>query len=185
MKKYNDPDYIFHIGMAAGRDHYALETRARRDGYVIKDVLEQDGKTVGENRWRELGLPEVLRVGWEGQDVLARWRMELNNDGEPGWLEELERLRAKAGRSELVRLSTDAGKFFCEFILFESLGFRLLEDMKKSRDRQARKGGKVAFLHVPGATDRQAVERGVRMAEGAIRAVVGSWEEGKRAEGFA
>ena len=43
--------------------------------------------------------------------------------------------------------------------------------------------GKVAFLHVPGWTGVEDINRGVMVAEEAIRALVGSWEDGQRRNG--
>lgn len=154
--------------MAGGRDHYALETLARRDGYVIKDVDDQDGRVVGEQRWKAAGLPEILRVGWHSHDVLLRWQEGLKEDLD------------SHGR-QMVRLSTDAGKFLCEFITYESLALRAIENAENPTGKL----GKVAFLHVPGPIDRESVTRGVRVAEAAIRALVESWEDGFRGEGFA
>ena len=172
IAQYGDPDFIVHFGVAGGRDHFALETLARRDGYVIKDVDDRDGRLAGEARWKAAGLPDVLRVGWNAEDVLLRWRKNLILDGVgPGEL----------GGKELVRMSTDAGKFLCEFLLFESLALRAVEDAES----QAGKKGKVAFLHVPGPVDRESVARGVKVAEAAIWSLVASWDAGHRAEGFA
>ena len=42
--------------------------------------------------------------------------------------------------------------------------------------------GNIAFLHVPGDTSEDAIERGVKVAEAAIGALVGSWEAGMRKE---
>lgn len=50
---------------------------------------------------------------------------------------------------------------------------RVMERRRKGR-------GKAAFLHVPGGTDEASIARGRNIAEAAIRAVVGSWEEGIR-----
>ena len=36
------------------------------------------------------------------------------------------------------------------------------------------------FLHVPGAAEREDVERGVRVTEGLVGALVGSWLGGAR-----
>ena len=172
-----DPDYIFHIGMAGGRDYYALETRAHRDGYRIRDVDGRDGYLDGEARWRkevrlrrgdglaEEGVPEVLEGGWGIEDVEGRWRemLGLERDKVEGQVEAEE---------PRVRMSVDAGRFLCDFIFFESLSVR----WKEGRDRV----GKVCFFHVPGETDEASVLRGVRVAEAAIRSVVGSWEAGVR-----
>ena len=173
-----DPDYIFHIGMAGGRDYYALETRAHRDGYRIRDVDGQDGYVDGEARWRkegrtrdgrveEEGVPEVLEGGWGVEDVEGRWREMVGLEREKaGGDTEREREEPR------VRMSGDAGRFLCDFVFFESLSVR----WKEGRDRV----GKVCFLHVPGETDEGSVLRGVRVAEAAIRSVVGSWEAGVR-----
>jgi len=151
--------------MAGGRDYYALETLAHRDGYRIRDVDGRDGSVDGEARWRAGGGPDmcpgVLECGWDAVDVEARWRDELGltKDGEEG---EFPR----------VMMSTDAGRFVCDFIFYESLSRR----WKEGGDGV----GKVCFFHVPGETDEESVQNGVKVAEAAIRSVVGSWEEGYR-----
>ena len=164
-----DPDYVFHIGMAGGRDYYALETRAHRDGYRIRDVDGRDGYLDGEARWRKevradgQVLPDVLECGWNVEDVERRWRGELG----------LGKERVE-GEEPRVRMSEDAGRFLCDFIFYESLSV-------KWREGRAR-AGKVCFFHVPGETDAGSVQRGVRVAEAAIRSAVGSWEEGFKRE---
>lgn len=117
-----NPDYILHLGMAAGRRHYALETLAHRDGYTIKDVDRVDGLDVGSRRWQAESCPAILEVGWDGADVLGRWRRELKNDSIiPG--------SVKQGPD--VRLSSDAGRFLCDFIFYESLSLRWKEDRER------------------------------------------------------
>ncbi|RMD42260.1 hypothetical protein DV735_g2896, partial [Chaetothyriales sp. CBS 134920] len=190
----HDPDYIVHIGMAAGREHYTLETIAHRDDYKIKDVDERDGWKEGEYVWKKEGIPGLLQVGWDEADVLARWQKEVDgvetamglvdNEGAfPAWPLMAPQLRNT--RKSLVRLSRDAGRFLCEFSLMVSLSRRSLEERQKEREglptdwRESREG-KVAFLHVPGGFLPQDVARGVRVAEAAIRSIVASWEEGYR-----
>ncbi len=162
--RYN-PDYIFHIGMAGGRDYYALETIAHRDGYRIRDVDGRDGFLDGEARWRAGGgpdmCPEILECGWDVQEVEKRWRETLG--------------LSVVGEDPKVRMSKDAGRFLCDFIFYESMS----ERWKERGDMV----GKVCFFHVPGETDDMSVEKGVRVAEAAIRSVVGSWEEGYRKTG--
>ena len=55
--------------------------------------------------------------------------------------------------------------------------------LELEEEQAASREGKVAFLHVPGDTDAAAIERGVRVTEAAIRAIVASWEEGYRRNG--
>jgi pyrrolidone-carboxylate peptidase len=165
-----DPDYIFHIGMAGGRDYYALETRAHRDGYRIRDVDGRDGYVDGESRWKKESradgeyLPDVLECGWSVEDVERRWREQLG----------LGKEKEEEGEEPRVKMSHDAGRFLCDFIFYESLSVR----WKEGKERV----GKVCFFHVPGETDEASVQRGVRVAEAAISSVVRSWEEGVRRE---
>lgn len=55
-------DLTIHIGMAAGRKFYTLETLAHRDGYTHADV---DGNLGGGNskRWESWGAPPELAPG--------------------------------------------------------------------------------------------------------------------------
>lgn len=182
----HDPDYVFHIGMAGGRDYYTLETLAQRDSYRIRDVDDLDGYVVGERRWRAEGLPELLRVGWEEEDVLRRWKQEVAVTCVDA--------KGKGDEKAVVRLSKDAGRFTCDFILYESLSIRekeavveegtrtLVHGQQEVDVRKRERRGKAAFFHVPGATDEESIVRGVRVAEAAIRSLVGSWEEGYRAK---
>ncbi|OAP59657.1 hypothetical protein AYL99_06955 [Fonsecaea erecta] len=268
----HNPDFILHIGMAGGRDCYSLETRGHRDHYRIKDVDDCDGFTWGESRWRNEGIPEVLYVGWDEVDVLARWedgvQMGLRERGFLGSGEMEKALSETAGKGEneaqlpasrpapliplgranipmnlmwgtsnvpvsstkadehrrkaIVKLSCDAGRFLCEYALFESLSRRWLDaqrrreddddvdrkDQQAAEDKEAEsisssispssgsgpspsdsdlaleRVGKVAFLHVPGWTGLEDINRGVMVAEEAIRALVGSWEDGYRRNGI-
>ncbi|OCT44204.1 hypothetical protein CLCR_00610 [Cladophialophora carrionii] len=132
-------------------------------------------------------------------------------------------------RKAVVKLSADAGRFLCEYALFESLSRRWLDARRVGEDENrdpavvaavaaaaaaaaaasssasasasasasppspassaaqrelARERlGKVAFLHVPGWTGVEDINRGVMVAEEAIRALVGSWEDGYRRNG--
>lgn len=162
----HDPDFIMHVGMAGGRDYYTLETLARRDFYRIKDVDNKDGHSDGESVWRKDGLPETIWTQWNEDDVLARWRGDVARIC-PG------------DERAVVRLSRDAGRFLCEFILYTSLAYRIVGARQGDGKAQERTG-KAAFLHVPGGTDEASIARGRNIAEAAIRAVVGSWEEGIR-----
>ncbi|THC99139.1 hypothetical protein EYZ11_001390 [Aspergillus tanneri] len=57
------PDIVIHIGIAATRNYYSVETQARRDHYHMSDIKGKTGYEDGERLWRELGLPPVLRAG--------------------------------------------------------------------------------------------------------------------------
>ncbi len=240
----HNPDFILHIGMAGGRDCYSLETRGHRDNYRIKDVEDSDGLIWGEQRWKREGIPEVLYVGWDDNDVLRRWEDGVKHGlAERGFLGRGEMQRAieqhqqmsvppvparghepmnlmwgtsnvpasstKADehkRKAVVKLSADAGRFLCEYALFESLSRRWLDAHREGEEEAKTKQaappassadsashsrgesaqdrlGRVAFLHVPGWTGVEDINRGVLVAEEAIRALVGSWEDGNRRNG--
>ena len=68
-------DVVLFIGMAAPRDYYTLETLAHRDGYLFPDV---DGKTMqGDEEWKKLGAPGILKTAFDTEDVWRRWKAEL------------------------------------------------------------------------------------------------------------
>lgn len=64
-----------------------------------------------------------------------------------------------------IRLSNDSGGYLCEFIYYASLAHAL----RSGRDRG------VVFLHVPGWTDEQSVEKGRDVAVALVKALVGCW----------
>ncbi|KIX06503.1 uncharacterized protein Z518_04479 [Rhinocladiella mackenziei CBS 650.93] len=260
----HNPDFILHIGMAGGRDCYSLETCGHRDGYRIKDVDESDGFNCGESVWKSQGVPDILFVGWDEEDVLRRWETGVDAGlKERGFLGRVghtsntatisvpgrgvgvsggvgpnvslslmwgtsnvgtSSMRAEDNKKKgVVKLSRDAGRFLCEYALFESLSRRWLDAQRCRRppsesgslpdhqqqqqpgllspttsssspaphsrsgsptlidpDLAAERVGKVAFLHVPGWTCVEDINRGVVIAEEAIRALVGSWQDGRR-----
>ena len=251
-------DYVFHIGLAGGRDSYTLETLAHREGYTISDVDDGTGEHVS-SVWERQDVPQVLHVGWNPQDVLRRWEREVlrrqqqQQEEEPKderedkpsdaaqgaetdavrleaqqrassgvreWMAShgmllrpdlnlnldlnlgsympspsVTRTTAPAQKAVVVKLSRDAGRFLCEFILMCSLVQRWLDATTSSPspapapapaplspvDEAPQESlGKVAFLHVPNGTEQADVQRGRMVAESAIRSLVASWEGGYR-----
>ncbi len=70
-----------------------------------------------------------------------------------------------------LRLSTDAGRYLCDFIFYTGL----LEYWKRGGDRSVGGGdAPVTFLHVPTGTEEREIEKGRMVAEGLIRALVES-----------
>ena len=189
----HDPDYVLHIGMAGGRDHYTLETIGHRDNYKIKDIDDRDGWKDGEHAWKKENVPECLQVEWNEADVVKRWEREVWEleerlglfDIPPTTIPGVVRPGKETGTKSVVRLSRDAGRFLCEFALMESLSRRWLQARDEEKDSSQQSAsdsreGKVAFLHVPGGYGVDDIFRGVRVAESAIRSLVASWEEGRR-----
>ncbi|KAL8836225.1 MAG: hypothetical protein Q9170_003002 [Blastenia crenularia] len=60
-------DFVLHIGMAAPRKYYTMETCAHRDGYIARD---EAGETLdGDTEWQdEYKAPEILRPGFDVED---------------------------------------------------------------------------------------------------------------------
>lgn len=62
--------------MANSRKEYSIEIQAHRDGYELKDATGKDLK--GDTFWKtEFGSPEVLKSGFEPNDVLKKWKQSL------------------------------------------------------------------------------------------------------------
>ncbi|MCJ1295183.1 hypothetical protein MMC34_006745 [Xylographa carneopallida] len=142
-------DLTLLIGVAPSRSDYSFETQARRDGYSKEDVR---GRTwEGDRLWeRAYKAPEMLGTGVRKGEVWRRWREGLLDIP--------------------LRLSTDAGHYLCEFIYYTGLVEYWRRDPEGERP--------VLFLHVPKGLEAEDIDRGRKVAEALIQAVVGSWEEG-------
>jgi pyrrolidone-carboxylate peptidase len=177
----HSPDFILHIGVAGGRDYYALETLAHSSGYGSLDVDNKTGDAEAEAHWISQGVPESLGVGWDTKDVLDRWErgVQLNT---PGTEQDESQLPMNGIPGGLVRLSTDAGRYLCEFSLMTSLAYRWLDAQSPDAgDLETERLGKAAFLHVPNGDTPEIIEKGVKVAVAAIHSLVASWESGRRA----
>jgi hypothetical protein len=226
----------YSIETRAHRDGYRIKDVDDSDGYYCGELMwkRDNVPAVLECAWDEaevlrrwqVGVQRGLRErGFLGPGLAALQerpgggvRMQIPHVTERERERETEMVQARADenrRKAVVKLSRDAGRFLCEFTLFESLSRRWV-DVERVRKRglttptqtqtqtqtTADDGesnpdggnedekrlaferlGKVAFLHVPGWTGVEDVNRGVLVAEEAIRALVGSWEEGFRREG--
>ncbi|KAL8784601.1 MAG: hypothetical protein Q9213_003856 [Squamulea squamosa] len=143
-------DFILHIGMAAPREYFTMETCAHRDRYLGKDEagesMERD--TLWQDEYR---APEILQPGFDVEDVWRRWRADLEGVD--------------------VRPSSDAGRYLCDFIYYTSL----VEYWRKDPKGMA----PVMFLHVPGGTKDFDIEMGRKVALGLIGAMVSSTGQGK------
>ncbi|KAI4254680.1 MAG: hypothetical protein LQ352_002954 [Teloschistes flavicans] len=143
-------DFVLHIGMAAPRRYYTLETCAHRDGYVAKD---EAGETMEDDtRWSDgYKSPEILKPAFDFEDVWRRWKSDLIGVD--------------------VRPSNDAGHYLCDFIYYSSL----VEFWRRDPDAGAAGGGAhVMFLHVPGYVGEVDIEMGRKVALGLIAAMVAS-----------
>ncbi|KAA8622704.1 Pcp Pyrrolidone-carboxylate peptidase N-terminal pyroglutamyl peptidase [Pyrenophora tritici-repentis] len=73
---YPAPDIILHIGLAAGRSYYAIESTARGRGYG--QIADVDGKRFtdgkADERFPGSRYPPTLETGFGIGDVLGKWK---------------------------------------------------------------------------------------------------------------
>ncbi|RAR07270.1 peptidase C15, pyroglutamyl peptidase I-like protein [Stemphylium lycopersici] len=155
---YPVPEIILHIGLAAGRNYFAIEQGAQGRGYGrIPDV---DGRRfddfTAEKHFPSAKYPSKLTTSFDTADVLARWKANLGYTSVNG---------ATVGEGlPDVRISSDAGNFLCGFIYYNSLAhyFSIKEDERP-----------VIFMHVPDlSSSEEKLREGWEVAVTLIRALV-------------
>ncbi|PYI11393.1 peptidase C15, pyroglutamyl peptidase I-like protein [Aspergillus sclerotiicarbonarius CBS 121057] len=164
------PDIVLHMGIAGMRKFYSVETKAHRDGYVMSDIKGRAGYEDGEKHWRELDLPLMLKAG----PVTESEEISVIASPEKGHLiprppddNFLVAWKTFCPPETDARISTDAGRYLCEFIFYTSLA-------------QAYHGGhdrNVSFLHVPATCLDEDIELGKEVAIALIKALVTSWSD--------
>ncbi len=174
--------------MAAGRRFYTLETRAHRDGYTLKDIegkcdeeggyFDEDSGEWKPGTWEKEGYLEILKTGFEDDDLWRRCKVLVPDID--------------------VRPSNDAGRYLCDFIYYASLtwfwkqrgegggkgqrggsGDGDGEGKRGAGGCGGKNGGPVMFLHVPGESEPEDIERGREVAIALIRGMVLSWMSDK------
>ncbi|KAE8144229.1 hypothetical protein BDV25DRAFT_167335 [Aspergillus avenaceus] len=168
------PDIVIHMGIAATRSYYSVETQAHRDSYHLSDVKGRIGYEDGEMLWRALKLPPVLRPGHA-----MEWPRLPNADEDPllqPYLHPqppnddlLAAWKSFAPSGTDVRISDDAGRYLCEFIFYTSLAQALQEGQHRN----------VVFFHVPGSCRDEDIQQGRDAAIGLIKALVACWINAK------
>jgi hypothetical protein len=162
---------VLHIGLAAGRNYFAIEQGSQGRGYgKIPDV---DGQRFEdsemEKRFPSSKYPHKLTTSFDTSKVLAHWKGNLGYTSVDG-------TTTDKGRPD-VRISTDAGNFLCGFIYYNSLAhyFNIKEDERP-----------VVFLHVPDLSSSQdKLREGWETTVALIKALVESRREagGKLTDG--
>ncbi|KAF3484412.1 uncharacterized protein GIQ15_03736 [Arthroderma uncinatum] len=155
------PHLVIHIGMASTRQYYAVETKAHREGYDVTDVDGRFGLAFDST------LPASLQPGKPSSTSITPPESSIRVNPSPPNTEFLQTWRKSlpSGRSFDVRLSHDAGRYLCEYIFYTSLSMAWEEQRPRG----------VAFLHVPGWTDKASVEMGADVLVGLVKAMVECW----------
>ncbi|OQN99798.1 hypothetical protein B0A48_14568 [Cryoendolithus antarcticus] len=150
-------DFVLHIGMASGREWYALESQAHRDGYKNPDV---DGNRLPAAHGSiEFGdCSEILTTSTAYDQIMAAWRKNVEAQTAFGDLD--------------VRPSDDPGHYLCDYIYFNSLAWFA----RKGGSSENANGKKrpVLFLHVPADSDDASLKKGVAVTEALLRAIAES-----------
>jgi len=155
-------DFIFHVGVGQAGG-LAIEQLAHKTGYPRKDA---DGKFA----------PPIKTEGalQSTQDILSATAAANRGFGK-GYEEFSDELKPLIDTEGLVkhlkergfkhvRLSTDAGRYVCEFILYCSLAESL-----RSRPDDLIQRAKVLFMHVPPQGEPCSLEEMTNAAEEVIR----------------
>ncbi|PYI13371.1 peptidase C15, pyroglutamyl peptidase I-like protein [Aspergillus violaceofuscus CBS 115571] len=156
------PDIIIHMGIAATRNYYSVETQAHRDAYLMSDIKGRSGYEDGERIWRELDLPTVLSAGRASASVPSAKKYLNPHPPDTDFLMAWQSF-ARPGTD--VRISNDAGRYLCEFIFYSSLALGYQEDQDRN----------VVFFHVPGSCTDEHIAAGKDAAIALIKALVTSW----------
>ncbi|EFQ96422.1 hypothetical protein PTT_01262 [Pyrenophora teres f. teres 0-1] len=168
---YPVPDIILHIGLAAGRSYYAIESTARGRGYG--QIADVDGirfsDEEAEERFPGNMYPRTLETGFEMGDVLGRWKGFLGGSKSGGTKDDGN--TEKIGAPD-VRISHDAGNFLCGFIYYNSLAHYFEKGKEGERP--------VIFLHVP---DLSKSEEEMREGWGVTVALIKVLVESRRVAG--
>lgn len=179
------PDLVIHMGIAATRSYYSVETQAHRDAYYVSDVKGKVAYEDGEKRWKELGLPTVLTPGPStAADAAAVTStasstpttsvslpsQAIQSHPYPPDTHFLKTWETFMPADTDVRISTDAGRYLCEFIFYTSLAHAYLEGRSRS----------AVFFHVPSSCDDDDIEKGKQAALGLIKTLVTCWIDEKK-----
>jgi len=155
-------DLVLHVGMATGRDNYALERVGHRDGYTRHRDL--DGRTLphDDGLLRFADCPLRMSTSLDHDQVLRRWRGNIFDLSKSSPAAEVE-----------CQGSTDAGHFVCDYIYFNSLAwFGRQNGMLEGGEASDRP---VLFLHVPPNSDETTIAKGTEVVVALIEAMVETW----------
>jgi len=169
------PDLTIHLGIAAKRSYYSVETLAHRDGYRIPDIDGLFGYETGERIWKREGLPLTLEPGpaWSVSGGETETTPSPTFEISPcppdsHFLETWESFTASKDAD--LRISNYAGRYLCEFIFYASLALAVQDEKPLS----------VIFLHVPQYLDDESLEAGREIAVALIKTMVRCWIDEKQ-----
>ncbi|KAL7955397.1 hypothetical protein V8C34DRAFT_291664 [Trichoderma compactum] len=140
-------NFVLHLGQMRSFPGYSFEKLANRDGYLRRDLDNQLPATV-QNATGDLveeqfaSCPPIIKPDMDVELVTAEVKTRMPNT--------------------LIRASTDAGRFSCEYILYSSLA----ELWRRGLDKR------VMFMHVPAKSSEKDITEGVDVAVHLILTIV-------------
>ncbi|KAF4536987.1 Pyroglutamyl peptidase type i [Lasiodiplodia theobromae] len=185
------PDLVLHIGLAAGRDFFAIERSSARLGYARNDDVDGRRWTSAESDAAWPRYPERLETGlgfagvWEGwrggccervEGVVGDERVESEGArGRRGGGGGGER---KGRRKVAIRPFDNVGSYLCGFSYYTSLAWFWARECEREAQGVLQQEGverPVLFLHVPGCPEDEDVVQGTEITEELIKAMVACW----------
>lgn len=143
---------VLHVGLAASYPTFTLETRAHKHGYVQAGVDGQTPDAATQSR-RFAAAPEVLESRLRLAEVRERWD----------------------GPAVELRESANAGRYLCEYMLFNALASFGEDEVMVVKGKTRR--SVVGFVHVPLLEVEAKWAWGAEVIAGFVRAMLRVWSE--------
>lgn len=172
------------MGVAAGRNYFAVEQTSRKDGYQWARDVDNQVFTVEEQNaiWgqeelvltTDLDLRSVV-ANWQNGTSSINWPVDMNEVGEsaaPRRPVDVKMVEDVMDTDD-VRWSDEIGNYLCGFIYYTDLVEMKKHGKNKKRD--------VAFMHVPSLNTEEELQMGVDVAVELVKAMVQTWREQKAA----
>ncbi|KAK4545134.1 hypothetical protein LTR36_003685 [Oleoguttula mirabilis] len=155
-------DLVLHIGMASGRQHYAVERYAHRDNYGTHRDIDGHVPTPDEAvKWYG-DCPVMMTTSLDYDSTVQNWQSSI-----------LHTPAGSPAHGADCRKSEDAGHFLCDYTYFNSLAW--YGRRNKNYEAGANSDRPVLFLHVPAESDETMLDKGRAVAVALIRAMVDSY----------
>jgi pyroglutamyl-peptidase len=181
------PDIVLHIGLASGRNYFAVEQTAPKSGYQWIQDVDNKTFTIAEQNSAWSDQPSVLSTNLDLHAAVALWQNSTASITWPPANSSPSKSHSKAGKpvdirllesfvgattddvmsAEDVRWSDNVGIYLCAFIYYADM----VEMSKSGKDKKRN----VAFLHVPDMNTTEEVAMGVEIVIDLVQALVQTW----------
>ncbi|PSN64981.1 peptidase C15, pyroglutamyl peptidase I-like protein [Corynespora cassiicola Philippines] len=183
------PDISLHIGVAEGRQYFAVEQTSERGFFDLIEDVDGQVFTEAESEALWADLPQLLSTELDLNATVEKWTQRTAGFEWPfpnrgGWRREEGGVKVAVEQDVLaplrelqsiqddeVRWSDAVGIYLCGFIYYAALAEA--ETAGKSGDRD------VAFMHVPMLRGEEEISLGVDVTVELIHSLVETWREGR------